>query len=78
MPKERISVTINESLSSDIQNYAKSKKLSRSELVEDILFQWQKNYKKQQMVEGYKAMAKENLQCAKDFNFLSREVWPNE
>ncbi len=78
MPKERISITIDENLSVEIQSFAKSNNLSRSEFIEDVLMEWQKKCKREQMIEGYKIMAKENLECAKDFAVLDEEVWPRE
>lgn len=78
MPKERICISIDENLVYEIQGYAKSNNISRSELIEEVLIQWQRNWKKQQMVEGYKAMAKENLKYAKTFALLGEEAWPDE
>jgi metal-responsive CopG/Arc/MetJ family transcriptional regulator len=78
MPKGRISITIDEHLSKEIQQYAQSKNLSKSEFIENVLRQWQKNWKREQMIEGYKRMANENLECVKDFALLGKEVWPHE
>lgn len=77
MAKEKISITIDKSLSEEIQNYAVKKKLSKSQLIENIIFQWQKDQKSKQMIEGYKAMAKENLEIAKDFESSGNEIWLN-
>ena len=35
-------------------------------------------YEKQQMIEGYQAMAKENQEIALCFAPLGEEVWPND
>lgn len=75
MPKEKISITIEKSLSEDIQSFALKKKLSKSQLIESIIFQWQKEQKRNQMIEGYKSMYEENLEIAKNFEPVGNEVW---
>ncbi|WP_372369152.1 ribbon-helix-helix protein, CopG family [Candidatus Uabimicrobium sp. HlEnr_7] len=78
MQKERISITIQKDLCNEIHRYTKAKNISRSEFIEQVLLNWEKEYKRQQMIEGYKMMAKENSKIAQDFSALSQESWPDE
>lgn len=78
MAKEKLSITIDSNLSKEIQKYAKTRKLSTSKLIENVLVQWKKENIKKQMVEGYKAMSLENSELAKEFEKLGNEVWPND
>ncbi len=77
MAKEKLSITIDSNLSKEIQQFAKSKKLSTSKLIENVLVQWKKEIINTQMIEGYKAMAQENLLLAKEFEQTGKEIWPN-
>ncbi len=78
MAKQKVSVTINSELLMDIEAYLQMKNISRSVFFEQILLNWQQDYVRKQMIEGYKAMSKENAQIAEDFEALDNEVWTNE
>jgi hypothetical protein len=78
MAKEKISITIESSISKAIEAIALKENLSKSQLIENIIAQWQKEQKQRKMIEGYKAMAQENLGIAEDFSKLENEAWPND
>ncbi len=78
MSKEKLSITLDSDLSKEIQKFAKSKKLSTSKLIENVLLQWKQENIKKQMVEGYKSMAEENLKISKEFEALNNESWNHE
>jgi hypothetical protein len=78
MAKEKLSISIDSKLSGEIQKYAKSKHLSTSKLIENVLINWKKENFKKEMIEGYKSMANENLELVKEFESLNNEAWPNE
>jgi metal-responsive CopG/Arc/MetJ family transcriptional regulator len=77
MPKQKLTITIDPELFLAVQRQSKGKKISRSQLVEEILREWQKSDKRVQIVAGYKAMAKETLKLTQEFTSLANEVWPN-
>ena len=62
----------------DIEIYAQEKKIPRSQVIEDVLFTWQRELKKREMIEGYRAMSHENAQIAEEFSTSSEEAWPDE
>lgn len=78
MAKQKVSVTIDGELLRDIESYLQIKNISRSVFFEQVLLNWQRDYMRKQMIQGYKAMSKENSQIAKEFEALDNEVWTNE
>ncbi len=76
--KGKVSISLDASILQDIKMYSKSKKVSRSQVIESILKTWQAEIKKREMIEGYKAMTQENTRIAEDFSSLAQEVWPDE
>jgi len=73
--KNKISVSIDLSLIKEIGRVSSITRLSRSKIIEFALEDWRKKHLKKQMIEGYKAMAKENLKIAKEFEKPNDEVW---
>ncbi len=76
--KGKVSISLDAILLQDIQKYSKANHISRSQVIESVLKEWQKELKKKQLIEGYKAAAKENAQIAEEFSVLDYEGWPNE
>jgi metal-responsive CopG/Arc/MetJ family transcriptional regulator len=64
MSKARITVTIEEELVHEIDRAAEALKQSRSNLFEMAVRAWKKARLEQQLMEGYRAMADEDLKVA--------------
>jgi metal-responsive CopG/Arc/MetJ family transcriptional regulator len=76
--KGKVSISLDASILQDIKMYSQSKKVSRSQVIESILKMWQAEFKKREMIEGYKAMNQENTRIAEEFSSLAQEVCPDE
>ena len=76
--KGKVSISLDAILLQDIQKYSKANNISRSQVIEIVLKKWQREFKKKQMIEGYKSVSEENIQIAEEFSGLGDEVWPNE
>jgi metal-responsive CopG/Arc/MetJ family transcriptional regulator len=64
MSKERITVTIDEELVKELDRAAEAQNQSRSNLVEAAVQTWRKVQLERTLIEGYKAMADEDLKVA--------------
>ena len=64
MSKEKITVTIDEELLEDLDRAAKSQRVSRSSVVEKAIRTWKKALLQRELIEGYRAMADEDLKVA--------------
>ena len=64
MSKEKITVSIEEELVQDLDLTAKSLKESRSSVVEAAIRTWKKSRIEQELIEGYRAMADEDVKVA--------------
>jgi len=78
MIKNKLSITLNKSLDESIKNYALINKISKSQLIEDILSKWINEQKQEKLISGYIEMANENLNLARDYEKLNDEAWTNE
>ena len=76
--KGKVSISLDASILQDIEIYSKSRKVSRSQVIESILKTWQADLKKREMIKGYKAMAQENTRIAEEYSSSTQEVWPHE
>lgn len=66
MKKETLCITIEQDLFNDIQTYAKSKSITVNKLIEDILIQWQNEYKSKDKIKINKDIAKKELSHTKN------------
>jgi metal-responsive CopG/Arc/MetJ family transcriptional regulator len=66
MSKEKITVTIEEELVAELDRLARTLKGSRSSLVETAIRAWKKAQMEQELMEGYRAMAKEDRNTAEE------------
>jgi metal-responsive CopG/Arc/MetJ family transcriptional regulator len=66
MSREKITVTIDEELVQELDRMAKILKGSRSRLVEAAIRTWKKARLEQELKDGYRAMAEEDLKVAED------------
>ena len=78
MNKEKISIPLDHQLSEEINLSAKLRGIPRSQFITEILYDWYKNDKRQQLIEGYQTMAAENLKLAKSFASFQDETWLND
>ena len=76
--KGKVSISIDAILLQDIQKYSKANNISRSQVIESVLKEWQHAINRKQLIEGYKASARENTEITENFSSLGQEVWPNE
>ena len=70
----RLTISLPKNLISFTDEVASERKISRSKVVSDCLSEFAQKRKIELMEEGYKAMAKENLEIAKLAFPLQREV----
>lgn len=70
----RLTISLPRDLISFADEVASERKVSRSKVVSDCLSEFARKRKMELMKEGYKAMAKENLEIAKQAFALQREV----
>ncbi len=66
MSKERITVTIDEELLQELDRVAAALKQSRSNLVEVAVRTWKRVRLEQELIEGYRGMADEDLMVAEN------------
>ena len=62
--KGKITVTIDEDLVRELDRAARTTKVSRSKMVETAVRAWTRNRLEQRLIEGYRAMADEDLKVA--------------
>ena len=66
MSKEKITVTIDQELLEDLDRAAKSQGESRSCVLEKAIYAWKKARLERELIEGYRAMAEEDLKVAEE------------
>lgn len=64
MGKAKITVTIDEQLIESIDNLAEKEGKNRSQFMEEAVNFWHQWQMEQELIEGYRAMAKEDVQTA--------------
>ncbi|MEK7280344.1 MAG: ribbon-helix-helix protein, CopG family [Nitrospirota bacterium] len=62
--KQKITITIDESLVSEIDRLSEEQKESRSHLIEEAIRAWRQTQLEKELVDGYLAMAKEDKERA--------------
>ncbi len=66
MSNERITVTLDEELVQELDRVAAALKQSRSNLLEVAVRTWKRVRLEQELIEGYRAMADEDLKAAEN------------
>ena len=64
MGKVKITVTIEETLIEELDRWAGEQRQSRSRIVEDAVVDWQRRRREAALIEGYQAMAEEDVDTA--------------
>ena len=62
--KLKVTVTIDESVVNDIDRYSREQGGSRSRLIEEAIKAWRQRRLEKELIEGYRAMAKEDQKTA--------------
>ena len=62
--KLKVTVTIEESIVGEIDRASKERGESRSRVIETAIQEWRKRELDKQLIEGYRAMAKEDMETA--------------
>jgi len=65
MGKAKITVTIERTLIHSLDRLSKQRHQNRSQAVEEAVKSWQHSQTEHELIEGYRAMAKENMEMAK-------------
>ena len=60
----KVTVTIEESIVGEIDRVSKERGESRSRVIETAIQEWRKRELDKQLIEGYQAMAKEDMETA--------------
>ena len=74
MSKTKITVTIDKSLIVHLDDRARRLHTSRSRLVEEAIRRWREWKNRQELIDGYREMAGENVEAAEAFLPASIEV----
>ena len=75
---QRITITLPDGLARELRRKAKRTKKPVSRLVKEAIEQQHLEEIRQRMIEGYKAMAEENLRLAEEWLPLTVEVLPDD
>lgn len=74
MRKVKVTVTIDEAIVKELDRIVVNQQENRSHLIEEALKFWQYHQMKQELIEGYKTMAKENVKTAESNLYTGLEV----
>ena len=64
MGKTKITVTLEETLVEALARFSEQRAQSRSQIVEEAVRSWERRQIEQELIEGYQAMAQEDLERA--------------
>ncbi len=73
----RLSLSVPKDIVSGVDAIASEKKLTRSKLISKCLEEMIEKEKRELLIEGYKAMAKEHVEFAKLSSHAAKEVLPS-
>ena len=73
MGKTKITVTIDESIIKDLDRLSEQRRESRSRLVEEAVKVWRNGQMEKELIEGYQAMAQEDVATAEAHLHIARE-----
>jgi len=74
---EKVTISVPKNLIEITDRIAQEKKISRSKVVSVCLEEFAQKWLRAEMEEGYKALAKENLQFAEDLIHAANEILPD-
>lgn len=72
--KQKVTVTIDESIVREIDRLSKERNETRSHLIEKALKTWRRKQLEQELIDGYRAMAKEDAKTAEHNLEVGKEV----
>ena len=64
MSKVKITVTVDKSVIDELDRLSEERQKSRSRLIEEAIRTWQRWQREQKLIQGYRAMAKEDVRIA--------------
>lgn len=73
MGKTKITVTIDESVVKDLDRLSEQRRESRSRLVEEAVTVWRNGQMEKEIIEGYQAMAQEDIATAEAHLHIARD-----
>ncbi len=73
MGKTKITVTIDESVIKDLDRLSEQRRESRSRLVEEAVKVWRNGQMEKELIEGYQAMAQEDVATAEAHLHIARK-----
>jgi metal-responsive CopG/Arc/MetJ family transcriptional regulator len=62
--KQKVTITIDEALLREIDRFSEEHGETRSFLIEEAMKEWKKKKLEEELIEGYRSMAKENAEIA--------------
>ncbi len=74
MGKAKITVTIEEALIEGLDRLSEQRNQNRSQIVEEAIQSWQRGQIEHELIEGYRAMAKEDVEMAENHFQVGRET----
>ena len=74
MGRAKMTVTVDEALIEDLDRISESLHRNKSRLVEEALRYWSRRHLERELMEGYRAMAAEDLKTAEDNLAAAYEV----
>lgn len=74
MSKAKVTLTLDETLVKELDTMASQRQENRSRLVEEAIRFWKRQKLERELVEGYQAMGKENLELAEACLPAAKEV----
>lgn len=74
MRKAKVTLTLDETLVKELDAMASQRQENRSRLVEEAIRFWKRQKVERELMEGYQAMGKENLELAEAHLPAAREV----
>jgi metal-responsive CopG/Arc/MetJ family transcriptional regulator len=75
MSKARVTITIDRDLHESLIRYSRMRKLSRSRAIEEAIRFWQRSQRERDLIEGYRAMAREDAAVAESNLPAGLEAW---
>lgn len=73
--KERIPLTLPTSLKDELDAFIAERNISRVEAIRQAIACWLEYEIKQEMAEGYEAVAQEDAQLMSEFEYVDQEGW---
>jgi metal-responsive CopG/Arc/MetJ family transcriptional regulator len=74
MSRIKVTLTLDQNLVGQLDQFSKARKQKRSRLVEEAIRQWYQSQLEQELIAGYCAMAKEDKKMAEENLPIAREI----